>query len=297
MNLYAHKDANIRKTWIVFTVFLVFIIGLGYVLANALQNPLIIYIAVLFSVTMSLISYWNSDKIVLAIAGAKEVKKQDAPELYRIVENLAITAGLPTPKVYIIHDPAMNAFATGRDPEHGVVAVTSGLLERLEKSELEGVIAHELAHIGNRDMLLSTVIVILVGFVSLLSDFFLRSMWFGGGRRDSREGGGAILLIGIVLAILSPIIALLIQLAISRRREFLADASGALLTRYPDGLANALLKIEKDGAQLRRANSATAHLYIASPFKGKEAMRGLHKLFSTHPPVAKRVAALRGLRV
>ena len=296
-NLYEQRDRNIFKTWLIFSLFLVFVIGLGWIFSRAFQSSLILLVAVIFSVTMSLISYWYSDKIVLRIAGAKEVQKKDAPELYRVVENLAITAGLPTPRVYIINDPAPNAFATGRDPEHAVVAVTAGLLEKLGKPELEGVLAHELSHIGNRDMLLSTVIVILVGFVALLSDFFTRSMWFGGLRsRNSRdEGGGIFVLIGLILAILSPLVATLIQLAISRRREFLADASGALLTRYPDGLISALRKIDSDPNKLHHANSATAHLYFENPFKG--ASSGLKKLFSTHPPIEERIRALQGLKI
>ena len=300
MNLYQQRNSNIRKTWLIFAGFLIVVIGLGWVISRAMGSPVILIVAVIFSVTMSLISYWHSDKIVLKIAGAREVQKKDAPELYRLVENLSITAGLPTPRVYIINDPAPNAFATGRNPEHAVVAVTTGLLERLEKIELEGVVAHELSHIGNRDMLVSTVAVILVGFVALLSDFFMRSLWFGrlGGRRSGGSGtGGVFILIGIILAILSPLIATLIKLAISRRREFLADTSGALLTRYPDGLISALRKIDKNSFQLRRANNATAHLYFENPFKGKNARSIWHRLFSTHPPVEERVKALRGLKV
>ena len=298
MNLYSQKDANIRKTWLIFTFFLIVVIGLGWVISRAMGSPVILIVAVVFSVTMSFVSYWYSDKIVLKIAGARKVEKKDAPQLYRIVENLSITAGLPTPRIFIINDPSPNAFATGRNPEHAVVAVTTGLLERLEKIELEGVIAHELSHIGNRDMLVSTVAVVLVGFVALLSDFFMRSLWFGrlGGRRSSGSGG-VFMLIGILLAILSPLVATLIQLAISRRREFLADTSGALLTRYPDGLISALRKIDKNAYQLRRANNATAHLYFENPFKGKNARSVWHRLFSTHPPVEERVKALRGLKV
>ena len=278
------------------TLFLVFIIGLGWVFSYQFNSPIILVVAVIFSSLMSFISYWYSDKIVLAISRAKEIKKEDNPELYRLVENLCLTAGLPLPKIYLIEEMALNAFATGRNPEHAVVAVTRGLLERLERQELEGVLAHELSHIGNRDMLLSTVVVVLVGLVALISDLFLRWTWFSGGRRDSREGGqlGAIMmLIGIVLAILSPFIAILIQLAISRKREFLADASGALLTRYPDGLASALEKISGDQIPLRVANKATAHLYITNPFKGKKVSR----LFMTHPLIEERISALRGMNI
>jgi len=220
---------------------------------------------------------------------------QNAPELYRIVENLSITAGLPMPKLYIVPEAAPNAFATGRDPEHAVVAVTEGLLERLDRSELEGVLAHELSHVGNRDILVSTVAVILVGFVSLISDMFLRSMRFGGGNRNNR-GSGALVLIGLAAAILAPISASLIQLAISRKREFLADSSGALLTRYPEALAKALEKISADPTPMRTANNTTAHLWLEDPYKGKKG-KWLHKLFMTHPSVEDRVKALRGLQI
>ena len=245
---------------------------------------------------MSFTSYWFSDKIVLRMSRAKEIKKQDNPELYRLVENLCITAGLPLPRIYIIEEMSPNAFATGRNPEHAVIAVTRGLLEKLDRSELEGVLAHELSHIGNRDILLQTVVVILVGMVVLLSDWFLRWTLFGRGRRDSRQGGqlaGIMILIGFVLAILSPFFAALIQLAISRKREFLADADGALLTRYPEGLASALEKISQDQIPLRVANKATAHMYIANPFKGKK----VRKFFMTHPSVEERTKALRGMKV
>jgi len=292
--LYTHKDKNIRKTWILVTLFLVFVIGLGWVFSYQFDSPVILIVAVTISIVMSLGSYWYSDKIVLAMSKAREIKKSDHPELYRLVENLCITAGLPLPKIYIINEQAPNAFATGRNPEHAVVAVTQGLLDKLERSELEGVIAHELSHIGNRDILLQTVVVILVGLVVLLSDWFLRWSFFGG-RRD-REGGqlGMIMAIaGIVLAILSPLIAVLLQLAISRKREFLADASGALLTRYPEGLARALEKISSDQTPLKAANKATAHMYINNPFKGKK----VKKAFMTHPPVEERLRVLRGMKV
>jgi heat shock protein HtpX len=245
---------------------------------------------------MSILSYWFSDKIVLGLSGAHEIKKEENPELYNIVENLSITAGLPMPRVYVMEDPALNAFATGRDPKHAVVAATRGLLQRLNKTELEGVIAHELSHIGNRDILLSTVVVVLVGFVALLSDFFLRFSFFGGHRSRDNEGkggqlGAVLAIAGIILAILSPLIATLIQLAISRKREFLADADGALLTRYPEGLASALEKISADPRPLAAANKATAHLFISNPFKGKK----ISSLFLTHPPAEERIQILRGM--
>jgi len=282
------------------TVFLVVVIGVGWAFAQIYGNSVILYIAVAFSLLMNFFSFWYSDKIVLKMSGAKPIEKKDNPELYRLVENLCITAGLPLPKIYIINDPAPNAFATGRNKEKAVVAVTTGLLERLNKTELEGVIAHELSHIGNRDILISTIIVVLVGFIALLSDFFLRFTIWGGRGRD-REGGGnaqiIMLVVGIVLAILAPIVAAMIQLAISRKREFLADASGALLTRYPEGLASALEKISQYPGSLKRANKATAHLYISNPFKGKKAKGFMTKLFTTHPPIEERVRALRGMEI
>lgn len=295
--LYTHIDKNIKKTWFLICFFLVFIIGLGWVFARSLETPAILYIAVIFSILMSLLSYWRSDKIILGLSQAKEVKHDEMPELYHIVENLCITAGLPLPKIYLINDPSPNAFATGRNPKHAVIAVTAGLLQKLERSELEGVIAHEMAHIGNRDTLLMTVVVILVGFVALLSHWFIRFSFYGQRGRSRQRGqiGVIIVLVGIILALLSPIISQLIQLAISRKREFLADASGALLTRYPDGLARALEKISVDPNPVRVANNATAHLYIAEPRKKR--LSGWTRFFSTHPPVEERVKALRGMRV
>jgi len=289
--LYTHQRANKQKTWLLMLVFLLVVIGLGWFFGFALDVPWLLPVAIIFSLLMNVASYWWSDKIVLKISGAKPADKTEFYDLYTITENLSITAGLPMPKLYVIEDQAPNAFATGRDQDHAVVAVTTGLLQILEKSELEGVIAHELSHIGNRDMLLSTVVVVLVGFVALLSDFFIRFSFFGGGDRDNKAGG-LLIIVGIVLAILSPIIATLIKLAISRKREFLADSSGALLTRYPEGLASALEKISRSGASLRRANNATAHLYIANPF-GSKSGQFMHKIFATHPPVEDRVGALR----
>jgi len=259
-----------------------------------LDNYIFLILAVIIAVLQSFLSYWHSDKIILAMTHAKPIEKRDNPELYRIVENLSITAGLPLPKIYIIEERQPNAFATGRDQKHAVVAVTRGLLEKLDRVELEGVIAHELSHIGNKDMLLGTVVVILVGVVALLSNLFLRISFFGGGRRSSRDSGGIIMLLsGIAAAILAPLAAVLIQMAISRKREFLADASGALLTRYPEGLARALEKISKDTVPLKAASTSTAHLYISSPFKGKQSQNWLTKLFMTHPPVEERIKALR----
>jgi heat shock protein HtpX len=296
--LYTQADKNTRLTWLYITGFLVFVIGVGYVFAGAMHSSTILYGAVIFSIIMSFGSYWWSDKIVLAMSGAKEVTHDEGRELYHMVENLCITAGLPVPKIYIIEDSAMNAFATGRDPQHGVICFTTGIIDRLEKVELEGVAAHELSHIGNRDILLSTVVVVLVGFVTLLADWFRNWAFWGGGRdRDNdREGGQLqliLMVVAIILSILAPIAAMLMQLAISRKREFLADADGALLTRYPEGLARALEKISGDTEPLEAANRATAHLYIANPFKGKK----VAGLFMTHPPIEERVAKLRGIDV
>jgi len=300
--LYTHADSNIRKTWLYLTAFLLFIVGLGWVFSYALESQAILIFAVIFSIAVNFISYWYSDKIVLAMTRAKPIEMKDNPELYRIVENLCITAGLPLPKIYILNETQLNAFATGRDAKHAVVVVTKGLLGRLDKSELEGVIAHEISHIGNRDMLLATVVVVFVGVVVTMTDFFFRISFHGGfgGRRSGREGGQikmVIMLIALALAILAPIFATLIRFAISRKREFLADASGALLTRYPEGLARALEKISSDSTPLRVANDATSHLYIANPFKGEEKTTWLHKLFLTHPPVEDRIKALRQISI
>lgn len=299
VNLYTQSDSNRHKTWFLMSVFFVAIIGIGYVFSQVMNNSAILYIAVLFSVVSSFISYWYSDKIVLAMSGAREVTHDNARELYRLVENLCITAGLPVPKIYIIDDTAPNAFATGRDPEHAVICFTSGILGKLEKAELEGVVAHELSHIGNRDILLATLVTVLVGVVVLLADWFMRWSIFGGRKRDNEHGSQATLLItvaAVALAILAPLFAYLMQFAISRKREFLADSSAALLTRYPEGLARALEKISRDSEPLEAANRATAHLYIASPFKadGNKDVGWFAKLFMTHPPIKERVAALRG---
>lgn len=276
--------------------FLGVVISIGFVFSQIYGNPVILYIAVGLSIVMNIASYWWSDTIVLRLHNAQPVEFQSHKELYRILENLSIAAGLPMPKFYIINDPAPNAFATGRDPEHAVVAVTTGLLERLDRSELEGVLAHELSHIGNRDMLVSTVAVVLVGFVAILSDIFLRSMVWGSFGRDRNQGSGVVLLVGLVLSILAPIVASLIHMAISRRREFLADASGALLTRYPDGLASALRKISAYSRPMKTASNATAHLFLENPFGADNDKNRktpwLVRIFSTHPPVEERIAAL-----
>jgi len=294
------------------TVFFGVVIGIGWVFSQIYGNSAILYVAVFFSIFMNVLSYWFSDKIVLKMHKAKPVDFKLYPELYRVLENLTIAAGLPMPRFYIIEDPAPNAFATGRNPKNAVVAVTTGLMEKLDRSELEGVLSHELSHIGNRDMLVSTVAVVLVGFIAILSDIFTRSMLFGGMRsRDNNDSraGGVMIVIGIALSILAPIIASLIHLAISRRREFLADTSGALLTRYPEGLASALEKISTYSRPMKTASNATAHLFLENPFgadstsspqadsgKGKRTP-WIVRIFSTHPPVEERIKVLRDLKI
>jgi heat shock protein HtpX len=298
--LYTEQTKNVEKTWLLMAVFFVVIILFGWFFSYYYGNPDILYFFVAFSILMNIFSYWYSDKIVLKLAGAKEAKRDEYFDLYTSVENLSITAGLPMPKVYVVTDPAPNAFATGRDKNHAVVCATTGLLQILNKTELEGVIGHELSHVGNRDMLLSTVVVVLVGFISILADVFRRSLFFGGlgGRRSNNdnEGGAILMVVGVVLSILAPLFAILIQLAISRKREFLADASGALLTRYPEGLASALQKISNYSQPMVHQSSAIAHLYIADP-KGDNRSKISKKvwgLFSTHPPIADRIKALVG---
>lgn len=290
-SIYTHQSSNVFKTYLLMALFLGLIGAIGYYFSYYYQNPSLFYFAIIFSLVMNFTSYWYSDKIALAVSKARPATREEFFDLYTLTENLSITAGLPMPKIYVIDDPAPNAFATGRDQNHAVVAVTTGLLARLERSELEGVIAHELSHIGNRDILLMSVVVVLVGMVAILSDVFSRSMFWGGGRKNENRSGGILVIIGLLLVILSPIIATLIKLAISRKREFLADASSALLTRYPEGLASALEKISTYKEPMKSASGATAHLFISNPFGGKS----ISSLFSTHPPVEKRVAILRGM--
>lgn len=293
--LYTEQTKNVTKTWLLMAIFFTVVILFGWFFSFYYNDPYILYFFVIFSILMNFFSYWFSDKIVLKLAGAKEAKREEYFNLYTSVENLSITAGLPMPKVYVVNDPAPNAFATGRDKNHAVVCATTGLLAILEKTELEGVIAHELSHVGNRDMLLSTVVVVLVGFVTIVADVFRRNLFFSRGGDDNNKGG-VFMIIGIILSILAPIFAVLIQLAISRKREFLADASGALLTRYPEGLANALRKISLHGQPMARQSGAIAHLYIADP-KGDKSSKIAKKLsgfFATHPPVEERIRALIG---
>ena len=290
--LYTHKDENIAKTWVLMALFFGIVMGVGFAVSYYFNSSAILYVAVFFAVAMNVTSYWFSGSIVTAMAGAHEASEAEFPELHNVDENLANTAGLPKPKIFIINDPAPNAFATGRDANHAVVAVTTGLLSMMNKTELEGVLAHELSHIGNRDMLLSTVAVVLVGFVTLISDFFLRSSFGRGSDNDNKNP--ILMIVAVAFIVLAPVVATLMQLAISRKREFLADASGALLTRYPEGLASALRKIGSSQAPMRHANNAIAHLYISNPFGAKAMTSGLAKLFMTHPPIEERIKALVG---
>jgi len=291
--MYNQIAANKRKSFLLIFIFVFFILFLGWFFGQISEigySGLII--AAVISFFMAITSYYKGDKIALAISGAKEVAKENNPYVYRLVENLCITAGLPAPKIYLIPDPAMNAFACGRDPQHSSLALTTGIVEKLENEELEGVIAHELSHIKNFDIRLMTLTAVLAGTIVLLSDFMMRSFLWGGGRKRDKGGQIAIvfLIIGLVLTILSPIVAQIIQLAISRKREFAADATGALLTRYPEGLAKALEKISLSSPMIK-VNKATAHLYISSPFGNKKSW--LIKLFSTHPPIEERIKSLR----
>ena len=292
-NLYTLQSSNVRRTWLLFIVFFLVIGGLGYAISMYYGDPSFLIFAIIFSVVYSFISYYSSASIALSLAKAKPVTKADNPMLYNLVENLTITAGLPMPKLYITPEMQINAFATGRDPQHAAVAVTAGALQRLNKDELQGVLAHELSHVGNRDILVSTVAAVLAGIVALIADLFLRSLMFGGGRgRGNGEAQEIFFIAAIVLSILAPIGTMLIQLAISRRREALADASGVLLTRYPEGLISALQKIQLDTTPMATAKDSTAHMWIDTPFKGKGAS-WWHTLFATHPPIEQRIKALQ----
>ncbi|MEA2092446.1 MAG: M48 family metallopeptidase [Patescibacteria group bacterium] len=294
---YDEKEKNIRRTYLYLTGFFLFIIGIGWFLSYFFETTAILWIAVIISVAMSFTSYWYSDKIVLSMSKAKEVKKDDYPEFYRIAENLSITKGLPMPRLFVVDDPHPNAFATGRNPEHGVVAVTTGLLEKLNRQELEGVVAHEMAHIENYDILISSVVVVLVGVVILVADIFFRMAFFGEMRSREGKGGVFILIIAVVFMILAPVLAQIMKFAISRKREYLADTTAVLSTRYPDGLASALEKISRDPNQLRTASDSTAHMYISNPFRGKEKKNWFRKLFMTHPPTEERIKKIREIDI
>jgi heat shock protein HtpX len=289
--MYKQISANKRRTWVLLFSFLVLLWGLAYVLSSAYNSPGLLFFIGLFSLVYALFSYFAGAKMALAVNGAKEISKKDNIRLWRVVENLSIAEGLPMPKVYIMDDPAPNAFATGRDPRHSAVCATTGLLQIMDDQELEGVMAHELGHVKNLDMRVNTIAFALVGIVSMIADMFWHITFWGGG--DNKERNQLMYILAIVAVILAPIAATMIQLAISRRREYLADATGALTTRYPDGLASALEKIGKYGSATKKQNTATAHMFFASPLKGKS----LAGLFSTHPPVEARIAALRDMKL
>lgn len=290
--MYSQIAANKRKTVFIMMLFIVIIGLLGYGYSMFVGDSSVFYVVFGFALVYSLISYFVSSRVALAVNGAKEIQKSDNPRLYRIVENLCITTGMPMPKVYIIDDPAPNAFATGRNPQNASVAATTGLMDIMDDKELQGVMAHEIGHIQNYDIRVMMMVFACVSVIGLLSDMLLRIFWYGG-NDNRRDGGGnqITMILGIVLAILAPLAASLVQLAVSRRREFLADATGAMTTRYPDGLASALQKIARYGSATRRQNSSTAHLFFANPLKGKS----IAKLFSTHPPVEERVAKLTNM--
>ena len=295
-SLYTQQGKNVFRTWMLMGVFFILVILVGFVAAQYYGNSSILYVAIGIALVMNFYAYWFSDKVAIAQAGAVPADETQYKELHRIVENLAITAGLPKPRVYIIQDPAPNAFATGRNKEHAVIAVTSGLLDMMDTNELQGVIAHELSHVGNRDILVMTVAVVLVGVISVFANIAIRMSYFGGGDRD--RNNNPLVLIGFIAAIiLAPIAAQLIQLAISRKREFLADTDGALLTRYPEGLESALQKLGSYQAPMLRASTTTAHMYITNPFGAHPAGQWMQKIFSTHPPIPERIAALEGMDV
>lgn len=281
--LYTHQSKNITKTWLLMTAFFGLIIAIGFVMSVIFDNGGILIFAALFAIGTSMWSYWFSDKMVLKMTNAKEISRENLKDVYEIVDNLAITAGLPTPRIYVIDDRALNAFATGRNPEHGVIVFTRGLLERLNEEEIRGVAAHEMSHIGNRDILIGTVAVIFTSMIAIASRF----MFFSGGSRD--RGGLIMMIVGLALLIIAPLIATMLKLAISRKREFLADASAVMLTRYPEGLASALEKISTDARPVTTASNTTAHLFITNPLKQKK----ITKMFMTHPPVEERIARLR----
>ncbi len=294
---YGQAESNILKTWILLFFFALLLIGVGFVISLVTGDMLILYIAVGIAVISSLISYWKSDSIVLRMSNAEKALEKEYPELHNLIENLAISQGLPKPDLYIINEEQPNAFATGRNPENSVIAVTKGLLDILERSELEAVLAHELAHIENRDVLVSTIAVVLAGTIAILSRIFLRSMFFG--RRSSSKGKGSLLglIIAIAVAILAPLFALMLKYAVSRKREYLADSSAVLNTRYPEGLASALEKISSDPNELKSANEATANLYIVNPLRGDENKGLIKKLFMTHPPIEERIQKIRKIDV
>jgi heat shock protein HtpX len=301
MNLYQEISSNNRKTFFLIFSFLILFIVLGWFLSFLFQAPWLLIIAVIFSVLTSFLSYWHSDKIILKLTKAQPIKKEEFRDLYNVVENLSITSGIQAPKIYLIQEEQPNAFATGRDEKHAVVAVTTGLLKILDKNEIEGVISHELGHIKNNDILLSAVVVVLVGIMIVVSDLVIRMTFWGGFKnRDNNDRsslGILLTILGFLFIILSPILAKIIQFAISRKREFLADSSAVLLTRYPEGLISALRKISSYPRSAKIANNAVAHLFIVNPFRGKTEKSFFVKLFSTHPSIEERIEKLREIAV
>lgn len=299
-NIYEQVDHNKHKSSLIIFLFIGFIFAASYIMARAFGFGLdFIGMALIFSGFMSFGSYYFSDKIILTLSGARPADPKKDFNFYTVTQNLAMVAKLPMPKLYIIEDTAMNAFATGRDPEHAVIVATTGMLARLDRTELEGVIAHELSHVKNYDIRVMGVVTILVGLITLLADWMLRMSYLGGRDRDRDNGnvGAFMMIAGFALALLSPIIANIIKLAVSRRREYLADASGVLLTKYPEGLARALEKLAADKEPLEAANKATAHLYISNPLKNLKGSVGMFAgLFSTHPPIEDRIKQLREMR-
>ena len=289
VNIYEQISNNKRQSFGIISLFLLFIIGAVYFISQATNNPELLPIAILFSTGSSLISYFAGDKIVLGLNGAKPALRKEFFDFYTVTENLSMAAKIPVPKIYVIESEAMNAFASGRDPDHAVICATTGLLSKLNRTELEGVVAHELSHIKNYDIRLMTIVSILIGTLSILINISSRSLFFRS-RDNDRNSNGLMAVLGIVMIIFAPIIAQLIQLAISRRREFLADASAVMLTRQPGGLINALKKISADPNIMTSASTATASLYINNPFKGNK----IASLFSTHPPIEDRIKALEG---
>ncbi len=300
--MYEEIARNKRNSFILTVVFVAVVILLGYIFGRATgYGPFGLIIALVVSVIMALVGYYRGDKVVLAVSRARPARREEYPELYNVTEELTIASGLPMPKLYIIpDDDAPNAFATGRDPRHSSIAVTTALLNRLDRAELQGVLAHEMSHVGDYDILFATMIGILVGMVAMMSDFFLRyTFWTGGGRRRSRSGsseggGGVLILLALVLAILAPLFAKIIQLACSRQREYLADAEAARMTRYPEGLASALEKISRNPGILEVSNRATQHLYIVNPIKSVREKKA-QNIFSTHPPIEERIKRLRAM--
>ncbi len=285
--MYSEIAANKRKTVYIMVIFLALVCGLGWVFAEFLGDKFITVYVLIGALVYVALSYFTSSRTALALNGATQIEKKDNPRLYRIVENLAITEGFPTPAIYIIEDPALNAFATGRDPKHASVAVTTGLLDKMNDQEVQGVMAHELGHVKNYDIRVSIIAFALVAVVAIISDIMLRMSWFRD-NDDNSQAGQIFFFVGIAAAILAPIAATLIQLSISRKREYLADATGALTTRYPEGLASALRKIETNGSVLRKQNSSTSHFFFANPLK----KGGISNLFSTHPPIDERIKRL-----